>query len=155
MIDYSEPVVMYDFQVGERQLVPLPNKPSLAKIQELERAIALLPQTEMPPTHHFADGLYGREITIPAGTVLTGKMHRQDHLNFLMRGDITVWTEDGMRRIQAPAIIVSKPGAKRVGYAHTDTTWVTVHASKERDLAKLEAEVIMAETPALEHGEAA
>jgi quercetin dioxygenase-like cupin family protein len=123
--------------------VDIPRKPTLEQIKRCEQAIAeRLEPVEIEPVHYFADGLYGREITIPAGTVLTGKIHRGEHLNFLMKGDITVWTEDGMKRLQAPAVIVSKPGTKRVGFAHTDTVWVTVHASEETDLAALEATLI-------------
>jgi hypothetical protein len=140
----------------QRDMVPLPNKPSLATIQAFERELRKFPaqvHVEMPPKHHFADGLYGREILIPAGTVLTGKIHKGEHLNFLMQGDITVWTEEGMKRIQAPAVIVSKPGTKRVGLAHTDTIWVTVHATHETNLDRLEAELIEPETDLIE-GEA-
>ncbi len=129
--------------------VDLPVIPTLSQIQQCEAAIRDLPPFEIEPVHYFADGLYGREITIPAGTVLTGKIHRGEHLNFLMQGDITVWTEDGMKRLQAPAVIVSKPGTKRVGFAHTDTVWVCVHASQETELAALEAQLIEPEVPAL------
>lgn len=125
------------------QLPAIPNKPTLAQIKRCEQAIRdTLPPVELDVFHHFADGLYGRELHIPAGTMLTGKIHKGEHLNFLTRGDITVWTEDGMRRLKAPAVIVSKPGTKRVGFAHTDTVWVTVHASQQTDLAALEAELI-------------
>lgn len=97
---------------------------------------------ELPTTHHFAPGMYARELFIPAGMVLTGKTHRQAHLNMLVKGDITVWIDGGMRRVQAPVTFVSQPGTKRVGHAHTDTIWITVHATKETDLEKIEAEVI-------------
>lgn len=126
-------------------MAELCRKPSLETIQSFERQLRALPQIDIETTHHFADGLYGREILIPAGTVLTGKIHRGEHLNFLMKGDITVWTDDGMKRLKAPAIIKSSPGTKRVGYAHEDTIWVTVHASRETDLEKLEAELIVPE----------
>lgn len=128
----------------------LPDIPSLATIQQFENELRKCPQIDIDTTHHFAEGLYGREILIPAGVVLTGKIHRHAHLNFLMQGDITVWTEQGMKRMQAPQVIVSQPGCKRVGYAHTDTIWVTVHASQETDLPALEAELIEPETPAIE-----
>lgn len=142
--------------LNELEPVDFPRKPTLEQIRKLEALIASGPTIDMDQhtSHHFADGLYARELFIPAGTVLTGKTHRQKHLNFLIQGDITVWTEEGMKRLQAPAVIVSDPGAKRVGYAHTDVRWVTCHASKETDLAKLEAELIVPEpalgAPALE-----
>lgn len=102
-----------------------------------------MPQVEIPPRHYFAQGLYAREITIPAGTVLTGKVHAAEHLNIISQGDITVWTEDGMKRLQAPFCLVSRPGTKRVGFAHTDTVWTTIHATTETDLAALERELIV------------
>ena len=121
----------------------MPAAPSRAQIQRLEDVMRELPQVEIPPRHYFAAGLYAREITIPAGTVLTGKVHSAEHLNIVSQGDITVWTEYGMKRVQAPFAMVSRPGTKRVGYAHTDTVWTTIHATNETDLEALERELIV------------
>jgi len=126
-------------------LATLPATPSLEQILDLERAIAAAPQAEHFTGHYFADGVYGRALLIKAGTALTGKMHRQRHLNFLMEGTIRVWTEQGMKDLEAPQIIISEPGTKRVGYAYTDVIWVTVHATDKTDLDEIEAEVIVAE----------
>jgi hypothetical protein len=93
--------------------------------------------------HHFADGLYAREIFIPKGTLLTGKIHLFEHLNVISKGDISVMTEDGIKRITAPAMIVSKPGIKRVGFAHEDTVWTTIHACAEKDAGKAEAMLVV------------
>lgn len=118
--------------------------PTREQIQALEAELAQLPTRihELPVKHHFAPGVYAREMTIPAGVMLTGKTHRTQHLNIVSAGDITVWTEQGMKRIRAPYAFVSYPGTKRVGYAHADTVWTTVHATNETDLEKLEAEMI-------------
>jgi quercetin dioxygenase-like cupin family protein len=89
-------------------------------------------------THHFAPGVYMRELFIPKGTTLTGKIHKTEHLNILSQGDLTVWTEEGMKRLKASSVILSKPGIKRAGYAHEDSIWITVHPTDERDLEKLE-----------------
>lgn len=152
-LSYREPVTMFEVSFGAPQsaeMVSLPRVPTLEQIQRLESYLLTLPQLPDDTHHHFADGLYARELRIPKGAVLTGKVHRQQHLNFLIKGDITVWTEQGMKRLRAPAIIVSQPGTKRVGYAHADCVWVTVHASKETDLGALEAELIIPEHPHLE-----
>jgi quercetin dioxygenase-like cupin family protein len=130
----------------------LPNVPTHAQIKRLEQAIAdHLPPVEMAVVHHFAPGLYGRELHIPAGTVLTGKIHKEGHLSLLLAGEITVWTEQGMKRLQAPQVLNTTPGTKRVGYAHTDTVWVCVHANPtdETDLVALEADLIEPEAPVL------
>lgn len=93
--------------------------------------------------HHFADGLVVRTILIPAGTMLTGAAHKAEHLN-IAHGDITVWTEAGMRRLTGYHVLPSLPGAKRVGYAHADTWWTTVHLNptNERDLDRIEDELV-------------
>lgn len=132
------------------ELAELPAAPTLAQIHQLEDFLRTQPKDDCATSHYFADGVYGRALLIPAGTALTGKMHRQRHLNFLMQGTIRVWTDQGMKDLEAPQIIVSEPGTKRVGFAMTDTIWVTVHATDKTDLDEIEAEVIIPETSALE-----
>ena len=76
--------------------------------------------------HHHAEGLYGRSVVIRAGTFLVGLPHKAGHLNVCV-GDITVWTEQGRRRLTGAHILSSPAGAIRVGFAHVDTTWLSVH----------------------------
>jgi hypothetical protein len=97
-------------------------------------------KVELKTTHHFAPGVYMRELFIPKGTTLTGAIHKTEHMNILSQGEITVWTEDGMKRLKASTVIKSQPGIKRVGFAHEDSVWITVHLNPtdERDVLKLE-----------------
>ena len=128
----------------------LPRKPTIEQIWRLEDAIAATGEcfdVEDRTTHHFAEGLYGRELFIRAGEVLTGKMHKHGQINILAQGSIEVWTEGGMKRLDAPCVIASPPGTKRVGYAYTDVVWVTVSATQETDLAALELQLIEPEGP--------
>jgi hypothetical protein len=101
--------------------------------------------------HWFAPGMYCRELKIPAGACLTGKIHREAHINIISQGDISVLTEHGIKRFVAPCVLISSVGIKRVGFAHTDTTWITVHANPtdETDLEKLEARFIAPDFEAL------
>ena len=122
----------------------------LAKILRLESEMRAMPQTEFETTHHFAPGIYGRTIHIPKGSLLTGKMHATDHLSIVSQGDISVLTESGIQRIKAPAIVPAKAGMKRVGFAHEDTVWTTIHGTHETDLARLEAELIVPERIVME-----
>ena len=106
---------------------------------------------ELPVKNHFAHGVYGRELFIPKGTVLTGKIHKFTQLNVLVKGDISVLTEDGVKRVKPPFVIVSPPGTKRAAYAHEDTIWLTVHGTHETDVDKIEHEfVAQSETEYLE-----
>lgn len=114
------------------------NLPVREKIFQLESLLLKLPQAEMPLTHRFAEGLYSREIFIPKGTLLTGRIHKVEHLCIINKGDVSVLTEDGVKRFLAPSVFVSRAGIKRVIYAHEDTTWMTVHACTEKDVEKIE-----------------
>jgi len=83
---------------------------------------------DCPLIHSFADGIYVREIFIPAGMMLTGKIHKHEHPNFLMAGKVSVITEDGGAQImEAPQSMVSPAGCKRALFTHTPTWWITVH----------------------------
>jgi len=98
-----------------------------------------------PLVHRFSDQMYVREITIPADTVLVGKIHKHDHPNFLMKGRVRVVTEGaGEEMLEGPMSIISPPGTKRVLYAETELVWVTVHhnPSNTQDLKELEDLVI-------------
>jgi hypothetical protein len=111
-------------------------------IDRLEKMMVDMGGKPIEARHYFANGLYAREIFIPKGTLLTGKIHKTEHLNIVSKGEISVLTEAGPQRVKAPFTIVSLPGTKRVGYAHEDTVWTTIHATTETDLEKLEAELI-------------
>lgn len=121
----------------------LPNMPTLAAIQRLEAALRQSPeQVDIEPVHYFAPGTYAREITIPAGVVVVGKLHRHDHMIMLVTGEATIYTDQGMKRIVGPKVWTSSAGTKRAIYAHTDATLMTIHATNETDLAALEADII-------------
>lgn len=127
-------------------LMQLPDRPSLSDIQRLQAALALFPQQESEASHHFAPGLYARELIIPAGAVIIGKMHRHAHLAVMAYGDMTLYsTQAGRNRMQGYHLIESPAGIKRVGYAHADSCWITFHVTQERDLEALERDIIAPE----------
>lgn len=123
------------------------------KIARLEEALSKLPQIEPPLIHTFTTGVYMREIFIPKGAVIVGKLHKHDHVNFISFGDVTVLTKDGLKRIVGPCTMVSTAGTKRALYAHEDTVWTTIHANpdEERDMDKLENFIIAKNYDALEY----
>lgn len=119
------------------------------KIFCLEETMAKIPgatfgdSPEMPLKHSFAEGVYVREIFIPKGHILTGKIHKHSHPNFLMSGEVIVVTEErGREHLKAPLSMISAPGTKRAVIALEDTVWITVHVTNETDLEKIEDYVI-------------
>jgi len=113
------------------------------KVVRIEKAMLEMPQVEIPPRHFFAKGLYAREITIPKGVLATSAIHLFEHIDIIAKGDISVLTDEGVKRIQAPATFVSQPGLKRIGYAHEDTVWISIIACEERDLEKIEETLVV------------
>ena len=96
-----------------------------------------------PLKHSFAKGVYVREVFNPAGELLVTKIHKYSHPFFLLKGEMTILGEEGEKRIKAPHYGITKAETKRIIYAHTDCIFVTVHATKETDLSKIEKEIIL------------
>lgn len=126
-------------------------KIALQTLQTFERILSKFKPISIQTKHHFSNGFYAREIFIPAGTILTGKIHKTEHLNIVSKGRIRVLTENGIEEISAPFTMVSSPGTKRVGKALEDTVWVTIHLNptNEKDLKALEDLLIIPETALL------
>lgn len=123
-------------------------------IDRLEAEIMRLPSAEITIVHHFAPGVYSREMRVPAGSVITGRRHRTRHTNIIAAGRLTVINEqDGSRKeIAAPFVYVSETGTRRAAIVHEDLVWVTVHPTDETDIAKLEEMLVEPHTnPLLEN----
>ena len=119
-------------------------------VEALEELMAQQPQIDLEVDHYFSDGLYGRAIFIPAGVAATGKVHKKDHLSFLMMGTLSVLTDDGMQTLTAPKIIKASKGTKRAVYSHTDSVWVTVHATDATDPEQAVDELVEPGRPEIE-----
>ncbi len=124
------------------------------KILQFEDAIKAIPgsfegDTEnCPLTHEFPPGLYVRTIRIPAGTALTGKLHRHEHPNYLKSGQVEVATESGGHEVlEGPLFMISKGLTKRALICLTDVEWTTIHANPENltDPAELEKDIIISD----------
>ena len=95
--------------------------------------------------HYHAPGLYIREIFIPAGVAVVGKIHKHAHFNDISQGRVRVSTEFGFDVLEAPCRFVSEAGTKRAVFAETDTIWTTFHPTLETDVDKIETEIIAAD----------
>ena len=98
------------------------------RIETYEERLKREPQVEIPVTQYFCNGVYLREITIPAGTLLTGKIPTDERLNIVLSGSCEVVTQDGVKIVEGPAVFKSPPGGKRAGRCLTECTWLTAHA---------------------------
>jgi quercetin dioxygenase-like cupin family protein len=106
-----------------------PNTP----IYRLEAELLKLPQVDMPVEHHHCAGLYARTMRIPAGTVLTGAIHRHECFFLLRQGELAVTSADGVRYLQAGDMLVTPAGSKRAGVAVTACVVTTFHANPDNE----------------------
>ena len=110
-------------------------------IQNLQEALSRCPQVEMPTRHYFAGGMYCRELHLAAGTVLVGRVHKQEHFFEMVSGVLRVTSDEGTKTLRAGEIFTSPPGVKRAGWALTDTICRTFHTVSSRDIEVVVEEI--------------
>jgi len=98
-----------------------------SRIQEFEDILLTHDQVHIPVEQFFSHGVYLRKITIPAGTLLTGKIHKHPCLSIVLSGEMEVITDQGPKHVVGPVIYESPAGVKRAGRAITECVWLTVH----------------------------
>lgn len=118
------------------------HRDNVESIFALQDKLSKMEQIDCPLKHHFAPGLYAREIFMPAGALVVGKIHNHAHVNNISKGRVLVSTPFGKEELVAPCQFVSLPGTKRAVLVLEDCIWTTYHPTKETDLAKIEADVI-------------
>ena len=126
------------------------------QVMALETAMRDMPDQlteEDLTTHHFADGVYLREMYMPEGSVVVGKIHRTKHLTIIASGTVQITTDKGIETITGPAIFVSPAGAKKAIHAITEATLMNPHPTEETDLVKIEQQFIAPSFEALDYSQ--
>ena len=84
--------------------------------------------TDTNITHHFAEGLYGRELLIPKGVLIVSRVHKRPLINVISKGHVIILDVNGRREVHAPATFVDEEaGTQRVVYSVEETVWTTTH----------------------------
>ena len=126
-VDYSQALMLSEIKFVNGALT------MRNKVERLESIVNQLPQVDCPVRHHFAPGMYAREITIPKGTVLTGAVHKTQNLAVLSSGKLQLVTDVGTTIISAPHILTVMPGMKNAAYALEDSVWTNFFPTEETD----------------------
>jgi len=97
-----------------------------------------------PLKHTFTDGIYIRQMSMKKNSFVIGKIHKHNHVWFLLTGMISVADENNTVDHVAPCYVEAPAGSKRMIYAHEDSIWVNVHANPTdtQDLEELEELII-------------
>lgn len=105
------------------------------------------PQVSIGVCHLFGPNTYMRELTIPAGALVVGRVHREAHDCILWRGVLTIYGADEVStQLRAPLEFRAEPGRKIV-HADEDVVFVCVFRTAERDVETLEEQIFMDAAP--------
>ena len=102
-----------------------------------------LEEVDCTVEHRFSPGLYLREIFMPAGTRIIGKIHATEHFNIVLTGSCTMITAEGIEEIKAPYTFISKAGIQKCLVIHEDCVWQTTHVTDSKDVEEIEKQVIV------------
>lgn len=108
----------------------------------MQHAFEDYPQVDTPLTHRFTNGMYSREIFMPAGTLVVSRQHKTEHQYVVLTGKVMVNVPgEGVKILEAGHVGITKPGTRRALYIIEDCKWITFHPTKETDLEKLQDEL--------------
>lgn len=108
------------------------------KNEELTVKMLQLPQVSCPVYHHFGEGVYIRELHIPAGTMALGHKQKYKHNNILLKGSLLIVDKDeNVIKLEAPMFFVGEPGQKK-GIILEDVVWQNIFATTETNIDVLE-----------------
>lgn len=115
------------------------------KVFALEEAMLDLnaKQVFLPVDEFLINGMYARIMHIPKGVVATGSVSKEPHFIAILKGDMSVMTEEGVVRITAPMFNISPAWVKRAGYAHEDSSFLTVHRTEKKNYEDAEDDIFV------------
>lgn len=91
---------------------------------------------------YFLDGMYFRELFIPAGVAIVSKLWNRERMWVIASGEVTFTTELGTQRVQGPITMPAPFGSKVALYAHEDTTWLAVARTNATCSEEVEDELV-------------
>lgn len=118
------------------------------KVEELEASMLAMDSPLIakgnsdlfPLKHSFSEGIYVREMFMQKGGLVIGKLYKISHTWFLLTGEITVATDEGVNHFVAPCYVHAPEGTKRVIQALEDSIFVNVYPNPDNitDIETLE-----------------
>lgn len=93
-------------------------------------------KVEVPVFEYQSNGIYVREMCLPAGVFAIGEEYYDSHMQMLLSGTIVMFdldTNTAIGILEGPMILTSQPGRK-AGYSLTDVKWCTIFATEKFSL---------------------
>lgn len=110
---------------------------NIKQIKQLACRLQAINSDTFPVEHHFSDGVYLRELRIPAGIVIIGKIHKENHLN-IVKGFCSVFTPLRKFEIEGFKTFESFAGELKVVITKSDVVWTNVHVTDSTNIDDIE-----------------
>lgn len=143
-------------EAGKNQLTPDLLRKSILEIEERMLSVPDEQKVALETSHHFADKVYVRTVFMKAGSLITGRIHKLEHVVIVSQGSASIICEErGSQFIKSPMVFISKPTVKRLLFIHEDMVFSTVHQNPDnlRDLDELEKQLILPDYEIIKQGE--
>ena len=95
-------------------------------------------------SHHFGAGVYAKETSIPAGSILVQHKHKYDHLSVLASGSVELIVDDVRSVIHAPACLTIQANKHHGVKSLTDVVWYCSHATECTDADEIDDVLVVA-----------
>ena len=112
------------------------------RVRLLEDELRKMPQYEPITTHTFHAGMYCREVYRGADVLVVGKVHKKEHMYYIVSGTVAITTDEGVMAVTGPKMICSKPGTKRAVYSITPAHCLTLHRTDAINVRDAEKELV-------------
>lgn len=101
-------------------------------------------QVDLNEQHLFAEGMYCRQVMMPAGSLVVGHIHKKEAINVLASGKIWIKTrmEDDWEEISAPFVNKTPAGMRKIVYVIEDAFFMNIFRTDETELDKLYEECV-------------
>ena len=102
--------------------------------------------------HHFSDGLYAKQMSLPSGHMACQHKHNYDHLSILAQGKVRVlFDNDIVETYTAPACINIVKDLNHTILALEDSVWFCIHHTEETDVNKVDQVLIKGAASTVKH----
>jgi hypothetical protein len=115
-------------------------------VDRIEAQLAKGEIEDFDTKHRFADGMYIREIFMPAGTIVVSNIHKTTHPFTIMLGEVQVRTQHGISYLAAPYFGITTPDTRRILFMQKDTRWITYHATPLKDVEEIMDSILVKRT---------
>ena len=93
-----------------------------------------LPVIDLELRHTFVPGIYIREMLVPKGVLMVGKVHLTSDPYVFLSGAMRVFTpEGGTVTLTAPHYGITATDVQKVGYVLEDSHWINYHALSDKE----------------------